>query len=415
MKDPESLLAAFDRDGWASKPFERMLEVVAGDGARAAQLVSLAIQRSGASATFIDAAISFIPEDGLPSIAREAVAALELDRANEVAESVVAYVSLQDVDCLRPFLSRFFFDLAPNARSYYADWPWRAAADEDLRELLGYLAVAETPEERVRAARCVLQSRKWDRISEALAALRPGDLQYPHARYLHEVGMEQPGRLLFPDRVLHIHFPRSYLELVARPSWQGHDNHPTWGLEPAPGTCRFGGRADGECGVCGGPLHNLLALDPVPEGLGVLALPRLQCATCLSCLGWSNERLSFHHGTDGLPRPLDTQRAEPEFSATALVEVEARLAPTPRRWRWQDWVLSNSRESLHRVGGHPTWIQAAAYPACPVCGRTMPFLLQLDSDLPNEASEEWLWGSGGICYVFWCDACAVSSSLWQCT
>jgi len=415
MKDPESLLAAFARDGWDSKPFERMIQMVDGDGSQAAQLVSLAIQRAGKSATFIDAAISFIPEFRLPRLAREAVEALERDRSNPVAQSAIAYLSLQNVKSLRPYLLRFFFELTPNANSYYANWPWRGAADEELQELLAYLADANTSEERLRAARCVLESRRWGMIAEGLGALEEGDLPHPETSYLQEVGLERPDRVLFRDRVLHIRFPMSYLDLVSRPPWLSHANHPTWALQPGPGSCRFGGGADGECGVCGQGLHNLLSLDPVPEDLSISSVPRLQVATCLSCLGWSRELLSFRHGTDGSPTPLDTDRAEPEFPAEPLREVQVQLAKTPGRWQWQDWELTNSRENLNRLGGHPTWIQSADYPACPVCRRTMPFLMQFDSDLPNESAEEWLWGSGGICYVFWCDACAVSSSLWQCT
>jgi hypothetical protein len=45
----------------------------------------------------------------------------------------------------------------------------------------------------------------------------------------------------------------------------------------------------------------------------------------------------------------------------------------------------------------------------------MGYLLQLDSDLPTADGGEWLWGSGGIAYGFWCDPCGVSSFLWQCT
>ena len=137
--------------------------------------------------------------------------------------------------------------------------------------------------------------------------------------------------------------------------------------------------------------------------------------TCLSCLGWSDETLFFRHGEQGELQALGAKPAEPEFPAVALPETVATLAPTPRRWLWQDWALSNGRENLHRVGGHPSWIQSAQYPACPDCQRLMPFLMQLDSNLPTANGEDWLWGSGGICYVFWCDACAISAALWQCT
>jgi hypothetical protein len=45
----------------------------------------------------------------------------------------------------------------------------------------------------------------------------------------------------------------------------------------------------------------------------------------------------------------------------------------------------------------------------------MQHLLQLDSHLPASESREWLWGSGGSCYVGWCDHCKVSGFMWQCT
>jgi len=72
-------------------------------------------------------------------------------------------------------------------------------------------------------------------------------------------------------------------------------------------------------------------------------------------------------------------------------------------------------ENLYRIGGHPTWIQPAEYPTCPNCCRLMPIFLQLDSHFPTEGFAEFLWGSGGICYVCLCGECGVSASFWQCT
>ena len=94
---------------------------------------------------------------------------------------------------------------------------------------------------------------------------------------------------------------------------------------------------------------------------------------------------------------------KPEFPFCPLKEAEAYLTETPRRWRWQDWALSNSRENLNRIGGEPCWIQDAEYPQCPSCQRVMAYLMQLDSGLPTDDEGEWLWGTGGIGYGFWCD------------
>lgn len=41
--------------------------------------------------------------------------------------------------------------------------------------------------------------------------------------------------------------------------------------------------------------------------------------------------------------------------------------------------------------------------------------MQLDSVLPTVDGGILLWGSGGMLYTYWCDGCAVSAHLWQCT
>lgn len=123
------------------------------------------------------------------------------------------------------------------------------------------------------------------------------------------------------------------------------------------------------------------------------------------------------HAVDGAAAQLlpgDETIRPPEFFAEPLPEVGIGLAETPARWRAQDWALSNGRENLNRVGGEPSWIQGAHYPTCPACSRTMAFLAQLDT-LEFAEHGEWMWGSGGMAYIFWCNACRYSATNWQCT
>jgi len=44
----------------------------------------------------------------------------------------------------------------------------------------------------------------------------------------------------------------------------------------------------------------------------------------------------------------------------------------------------------------------------------MMFVMQLDS-LDIDKKIDWMWGSGGILYVYWCASCLISGTLWQCT
>jgi hypothetical protein len=72
VSDPAAVLDAFARDGWKSGPFERMLDFARADPADAFRLLHLAIQRGGKSANFMDAAVSFVPEDLLPDLGNQA-------------------------------------------------------------------------------------------------------------------------------------------------------------------------------------------------------------------------------------------------------------------------------------------------------------------------------------------------------
>ena len=56
-----------------------------------------------------------------------------------------------------------------------------------------------------------------------------------------------------------------------------------------------------------------------------------------------------------------------------------------------------------QIGGLPAWEQDAEYPTCPDCGRTMPFIGQLDNgDFPDGCYE-------GVYYAFLCARCRTTA------
>ena len=59
------------------------------------------------------------------------------------------------------------------------------------------------------------------------------------------------------------------------------------------------------------------------------------------------------------------------------------------------------------VGGHPQWVQDAAYLSCPSCGGTMKHLAQIPFG-------ELVQGEGVI-YVQICEKCEVLGGCFQCT
>ena len=231
---------------------------------------------------------------------------------------------------------------------------------------------------------------------------------------------ENAFRRLCSPQVYHIMFDAAYLGHDREPYWRRliFENHPTWIFPDQHRTSmKFGGVNDNNCLVCGEQLHHIITLDPIPVGLPITYRSRLELATCLSCLGWKQQVLCYHHDSDGTPTNigLSYQNVTPEFPTKPFIPTTVYLARTPERWRWQDWALANSRENLHRVGGEPCWIQGPEYPDCPECYRRMSFLLQLDGNFPLDDQFEWLWGAGGLGYCFWCDQCKVSAFTWQCT
>jgi hypothetical protein len=361
--------------------------------------------------TFLDLVLSHVSREGLARLADRAVTTLE-SASSEACESVLAYASLQYPRDLQRHLPRMFV-LRPNAGSYYENWPWRGAADTDVSFLLWNLKSSQSAC-RLKAWKCLVETRRPDAISRAVAIADDIALEQPVESYLRAVGINTRYERLYVDHCGHIVFPPEYFA-VDRPSWSSRSLHPTWRLAGDSRQLRFGGAGSAGCGLCGKTLHHLITL-PSSSVFGDSSdTSTAQLEVCLSCLGWEQDCLFYRHSSDGSVQSLDVGSVQPEFVAEPLREACIRLTRTPERWTWQDWGYSNSRENLHRIGGHPCWIQSADFPDCKSCGETMHFLLQLDSGLPGADGGEWLWGSGGICYAFRCAACRITAFRWQCT
>lgn len=358
-------------------------------------------------------AVSYLNEDELSAIIAFALAKWRADGSNDSAEVVLKHAAMQFPHLLREHLPELFEAASQSggvSNALIAAWHGAQVSQLDwLKPLL---------DDNRDARRALLETREpaaFNLIQRAINdekefALWPLEVGY------HEVeGKWQP---LYCAEHRHLSFALEYWGQSDRPAWISYDRHPTWTAKGNGPPQRFGGWGAGACGGCNGQLHHLLTLDPMPDYLGV-SLSRLQLEVCLSCLGWDAMPLFYAHDEGGVPRALDEEKRTPQFVTGPFQETHVTLAATGARWQWQDWGLTNARENLHRVGGHPTWIQSAQYPQCPQCEQTMKFLMQLDSDLPMNSPDDcggaWLWGSGGIGTLFWCDACRVSGHLLQCT
>jgi len=368
--------------------------------------IEAVIQEISNCHTYTDAALSFLPLEDWPRAVQIAVSALLQDKTNKAAQSVVSCASLQCPGALHPYLKQLF-----GLMEYDFHQACRGANLEDVMFLFAY---CNSEDWNVHYSAC--EGLLETRIPDAMKFVKTCEKN--HYNYLFSVGFEESNdgfRQLYSDKVLHLAFPFNYLDcMVPDMGWAANIDHPTWVVASSDRQqYRFGGVSEARCRLCGEQVSHLITLDPVPDGIGITGLARVELAVCLSCLGWKKEILSYQHNEEGKPRALDYAESfsAPQFVELPLEETMVNLVDLGIRWRWQEW----NNENLHRLGGHPTWIQSAEYPCCPICERTSSFLMQLNSDLRDGNGHQFLWGTGGIGYVFWCDQCRVSSFLLQCT
>ena len=373
---------------------------------------------------FLDAALMFLPESDWPRLVEAAVQRLRESIENEAAASVILHASLQCVQALHPFLPELF-QMEERLQAFFGVFPWRASGDLHLDFLTRMLhaepaSLSETEAEEIRwrAFRALLETRLPEALRQAWEALPAFKMTSEPLRWsLWEKDYEQKEsgfRRLPLGVVRHLQFPEGYVERFGY--WKDRDL-PTWESLPAESyRYRFGGVMEGLCSLCGSPLHHLITFDPLLDGMGVTGLSQLSLATCLYCIGYKEHWLFFRHDAEGKPAASKAPETphSPQFSIPPLLETQVAIAETPPRWRWQDWGSSDGRENLHRLGGHPCWIEPAEFPTCPRCNCTMPFLMQLDTGLKTAEGWSLSWGDSGIAYLFWCDACRISAMMYQC-
>ncbi len=421
----ESIVSVLEQKGVPAAPVLEANDLARSNPEAVSDLAIAVMKRFPKGGTFLDGALSFMPQDDWPGLVQFALDEIERSESiNEAAESVIQYASLQCPSSLHPHLDRIFIS-RPNANTYFAYYAWRESGELHFPFLKRVLDGTDSSvDDRNRAWRALLETRNPHLVEYAMSLserIVPTDWQLKTwvQANLHLVGFDferETLRRVCTDSSLHFLFPSEFFETQSRPPWLARI-HPTWCLNGPEKSVSFGGMSSGNCSLCGNQLHTLIALNSIPIELGITGLQRLEIATCLSCLGWEIQPLFYAHEIDGSVANIgyDGPKVTPQFFEGPLLECEIGMAQTPARWLMQSWGSSNSRENLNRIGGEPSWIQDAEFPHCPMCSRLMPFLFQLDSDLTAAEGGEWLWGSGGIVYGFWCDDCKISGMLWQCT
>ncbi|CAB3768580.1 hypothetical protein GQ57_03815 [Burkholderia sp. MSh2] len=430
MPTAQTILDDYERLRWSGNdPMSQMLALRRDEPGALAGLVIASLDRVLPHATFLDAALDLADDAAFAQVAAEAWRRVRDGAWNERLANVLSSVALHAPQVFSGAWDTLL-DTVRTRRSpglSLAENAWRALDPATVDAWRDRLAAASPLDDAARdRALALLHSRRPEAVLDAATRLFADDPArrangLMAAGYTYEDGAL---RALHGDSPLHIDFGRTLRAPALRdmPKWKRelHAHHATWQAGDAHRSgARFGGVSTHRCGLCHEPLHRLLTL-PRPADAGIDSTTPVSFATCLSCLGWESDGpLFYRHDEAGHacahPSGQRDTALRPGYPAAAFVESDVGLFAAASRWAWQDWGDSNDRQNLSRVGGPPSWVQSAWYPDCPDCGRGMRFVMQIDSNLPQVDGGEWLWGSGGANYTFWCAPCRTSAHLWQCT
>lgn len=149
------------------------------------------------------------------------------------------------------------------------------------------------------------------------------------------------------------------------------------------------------CPACARPLTNLFEL----AGADKLFVPA--CESCLSDLsGKVSEASAVWSVQHAAITPVSvSDGAGVRLPRRSLFPAESTRSP------WHAAV--DSLPTQHsQIGGHPAWIQDAAYPTCGECRRTMLCIGQIACE-DVDANRE------GMFYAFLCQECATTASSFQ--
>lgn len=412
------LISDFKTNGWQTTNLYERLFNLASNSNDAFSFASKFLNTFDKNATIFNDILSYIDQPQFDELITIAVEILTKQK-NENAESVIEYASLQFPELLHQHL-RLIFELKPNEYTYFEAYPWRNLAMDVIPIFKNLFISAETSiTDKQALFERLLETRNLEVIIFAYDyALKNklfdnDDLEDYLLAYLELVGFtKRHGRIepYCPNVLRHFSFPKNYF-VNDRPSHLNKQQHPTWNLKADEKTYKFGGVIDNHIN---NPFMHLITFDQIPDGLQISDLTTLTLGMHIREL---NEygAVFYQHDENGQPSKIGELKNIEIYSDLPIQETFVSFSASPDRWFYQSWGSANSRENLFRLGGEPSWIQSAEVLICPISGEKMDFLMQLDTDLPNTENGEVYFGSGGICYVFWCDKTKVSGYIMQCT
>ena len=228
-----------------------------------------------------------------------------------------------------------------------------------------------------------------------------GELYVPPERYAHEAGWE----LTAGGERRNLFYPGNY---AIEKGSEGTDS-----VDEGEQSVSFLTESRHVCPWCGGKLTNLIDIEAGHPSIQQLPVggERLQIQTCINCSCYGPVFMELGAGQE--PKWSDYNQKPDYLPETDLDDYgdghlaageSFSIAAEPRNtYHAVQWTLEPKSS---QIGGHPTWIQDAEYPACPCCLQSMHFIGQLNWEEVEEYGE-------GIYYMFLCPDDKVTAVLFQ--
>lgn len=166
----EAIVRSLEAKGVPAAPVLEATALATSHPEAVGDLAIAVMRRFPKGGTFLDGALSFLPQEAWPELVWFALDTLERSGGkNAAAESVIEYASLQCPSALHPHLDRIFV-VRPNARCYYEPYPWRESGDRHLGFLRTVIQTTTSmDEDRTRAWTDLCETRHAEAVEYALS------------------------------------------------------------------------------------------------------------------------------------------------------------------------------------------------------------------------------------------------------
>ena len=319
----EKLILDFKENGWKiPNLYERLFELT--DNSK--EIYSFCKQflcNFEKGATIFNDSLSYIEKEQFAELIVLALDILKRQQQNENAEEVIEYASLQFPELLHEHLE-LIFEIKPNEKAFYSDYPWRNLPPEKIIVYKNKLKSSENSKSDMQKLfTCLLETRDLETIKFAYQFALNTNL-FDRADYLiyylEAVGFTiRNGEIesYCPNSTYHFCFPKNYFS-NSRAIHLNKEQHPTWKLKPIEQKYKLGGLIEPSEN---NPFIHIITFDQILPNIKISGLERLTLGMHIREM---NEfgAIFYQHDSLGNPQKIGETKEIKIYSDLPIKETE---------------------------------------------------------------------------------------------